>query len=193
MACCDCLKDGKTSIDVYSVETSGFALTTAPTANYVLTSDASGNATWQPSPGGVPLTGSWTPQLLFNGSSAGIVYATPPLGTYVTPEGGGGNIVWISGSFQLSSAGSYAGDAIPTVAGLPFPVGSSVIPSNFACTWGNCPLDTNATTVTAHSVPGTSTFTLNMCYSTSSFEVALYFMFMSDTSAISFSGFYFTS
>jgi hypothetical protein len=141
-----------------------------------------------PSPG-APVTGSWTTSLLFNTSSTGITYSVPPTGTYVST----GNIVFIQGSMQLSSLGSFSGDAIPTIAGLPFPVGASVIPTNLSCTWGNCPLDTNATTVTAHSVPASSTLTLNMTYSTGTAEIALYNMFMSNTSVINFSGFYFTS
>jgi hypothetical protein len=134
-------------------------------------------------------SGVWVPQLLFNGSSTGITYSTPPTATYNQI----GNMVFINGSMQLSNIGGFAGDAIPTVAGIPIPVGAAVLPSVISCTWNACPLDTNATIVTMHSVPNSSLFTLNQCHNTGGSEIALYFMFMTNNTVINFSGFYFSS
>jgi hypothetical protein len=131
----------------------------------------------------------WTPQLLFNGSSTGITYVTPPTATSNVI----GNMVFINGSMQLSSIGAFAGDAIPTISGLVVPVGTSVLPSAISCTWGACSLDTGATIVTMHSIPSSSTLSLNQCYSNGPTEIDLYWMFMTNSSVINFSGFYFSS
>jgi hypothetical protein len=139
--------------------------------------------------GNIGASGVWTPQLLFNGSSTGITYVVPPTATYNQF----GNIVFINGSIQLSNIGSFAGDAIPTVSGLVIPVGAAVNPSNISCSWSACPLDTNATVVTMHSVPNSTTFTLNQCHNTGGSEIALYYMFMTNNTVINFSGFYFSS
>ena len=130
----------------------------------------------------------WTPQLLFNGSSVGITYVTPPLATYNQV----GNMIFINGSIQLSNIGAYAGDAIPTISGLIVPVGA-VLPSNISVSWSGCPLDTNSTIVTMHSIPSSNTLSLNQCYNTGQAEIDLYYMFMTNNSVINFSGFYYSS
>ena len=62
-------------------------------------------------------TGSWTPSLLFGGSSIGITYSDVS-GQYTQI----GNIVFISFIINLSSKGSASG--LATIAGLPIPAGS---------------------------------------------------------------------
>jgi hypothetical protein len=156
-------------------------------AGNVLTSDSSGNATWQTSGGGS--TGSWTPQLLFNGSNTGITYSTPPTGTYSVS----GNMVFITGQLQMSNVSGFAGDAIPTISGLPVSVGTLSTQSTLTCSWGSYNLDTNAVYVSAHPTPGTSLVTPTQGYSTASPEISLYQMFWTNTSVLYFSGFYFTT
>ncbi len=53
------------------LSTTGLQLTTSPTSNYVLTSDGSGNATWQAAPGGTPGGSNTDIQFNSSGSFAG--------------------------------------------------------------------------------------------------------------------------
>ncbi len=170
------------------VEFNSIKLDEGAAAGLVLTSDSIGNASWQ-SAGGGGSTGSWTPQLLFNSSSSGLTYATPPSGTYSVS----GNMVFITGQLQMSSIGSFAGDAIPTISGLPVPVGTVSTQSTLTCSWGSYNLDTNAVYVSAHPTPGTSLVTPTQGYSTAIPEISLYQMFWTNTSVLYFSGFYFTT
>ena len=87
------LTPGKT-LDVNgTIRTTGFILSSSPTNGYVLTSDAGGNGTWQPSTGGVVSypgagiansTGSgWGTSYSTSGSGTVVALATSP--TLVTP------------------------------------------------------------------------------------------------------------
>jgi hypothetical protein len=60
-------------------------------------------------------TGTWTPSLLFNGSSTGVTYSTR-VGRYVRQ----GNLVTLWASFVLTSNGSGTGSA--QISGIPFTV-----------------------------------------------------------------------
>ncbi|MGC8861641.1 MAG: beta strand repeat-containing protein [Armatimonadota bacterium] len=73
------------------LQTTGFTLTTAPTAGYVLTSDASGSGTWQPGGLSLPFSGS---------------VSSPSTAFSVTNTGTGG-----ADSFQINN-GSSAEDAL---------------------------------------------------------------------------------
>lgn len=160
------------------------------TPGYVLTAaDSVGNAFWASGGGGISYsTGSWTPQLLFNESSLGIEYATPPVGTYTQI----GNVVTISGHLELSALGDFAEDAIPTIAGLPFVVSGSSVQSNLSCSWSTFNLDPNSVYISAHPTPGTSIITPTSGYRTGSPEIALYFLFWTGGCKLNFSGQYFT-
>jgi hypothetical protein len=143
--------------------------------------------------GGGQTIGSWIPTLIFNGadlSTYGGAYTSS--GTYVLNT----NLVFVSGNITISSLGSVPSDSEPvTVGGLITPVGAISVPTCLSCTWSYCPLvneDANNTIITSHSIPGTSTLSLNVCNASSGSEDPLYPMWLSGSSIINFSGTYFT-
>jgi hypothetical protein len=139
--------------------------------------------------GGVgPVTGSWTPALAFNGSS-GITYSTPPTGTYTQI----GNLVFISGQIQLNNKGIFADDSIPTILGLPVPVGATSVVTTFFCAASNITYNSGYVNSCMHSIPSSSTLSLTQTSSINSGEIDLYYMFMTDTSQFFFSGYYFSN
>lgn len=175
----DQLESGNTSISVFNLNVTGTATGTFP---------GSGGFT----------TGTWVPQLQFNDSSAGIAYAGTPTGTWAAsnPTMPGG-LVFITGQFQCSSIGSFAGDAIPTIIGLPYAqgvltVGAATCPGPINCAWSNVALDTSPvyTTVYMQNIPTTTTMALAQAPASGS-AIALYWQFCTNTMSIFFSGFYF--
>ncbi len=63
-----------------TIKTTGFQLTTSPADGYVLTSDAAGAGSWQPSGGGDSLWLTSGDDIYFDGGNVGIGTATPDLG-----------------------------------------------------------------------------------------------------------------
>lgn len=152
------------------------------TTGQVLTAQTGGNPIWASASSG----GSFTPIAAFGGVSTGITYSYQD-GEYAVI----GNMVFISIALALSSKGSASGAF--QVAGLPFAIGAGPVPAEvMACTIANITLTSGYTYIQAQGSSGNSFLTLTQCGSANS-QLPCSDTNIANTTAITITGFYFTS